>query len=215
MVGGTIMTHGDERGLKLPPAVAPVQVVIVPIYRSDDERSLVLSVAMKMRDSLAGDGVRVKVDDRDQHRPGYKFSEWELKGVPIRVEIGPKDVAADKVVLAHRISGEKEDRSVASAISDMAEILADAQLQLHRDATAFRDEHTHEAGDYEALKAGIGDEGGFWRGPWCGSEECEIKVSNDTSATIRYLPLQVEDPGGACVVCGQPGVERATWAKAY
>jgi prolyl-tRNA synthetase len=215
MVGGTIMTHGDERGLKLPPAVAPVQVVIVPIYKSDEERSTVLEVATKMRDSFAGNGVRVKVDDRDQHRPGYKFSEWELKGVPIRVEIGPKDVAADKVVIAHRLSGTKEDRSIGSAISDMAELLDAAQRGLYDDAVAFRDTNTHTASSYDELKDGIAGIGGFWVGPWCGDEACELKVSAETSATIRYLPLQTQDPGGSCLVCGKPGIERATWAKAY
>ena len=215
MVGGTIMTHGDEKGLKLPPAVAPVQVAIVPIYRTDEERSSVLQVANAMKEELAGSLLRVRVDDRDQHRPGFKFSEWELKGVPVRVEIGPKDVAAGRVVVADRFSGDKEEVAIGELAAGMTQRLDRAQRNLYEDALAFREANTHEASDYDGLREGVTEEGGFWRGPWCGSEDCETKVTKDTSATIRLLPLEREDPGAACVVCGRPGTERATWAKAY
>ncbi|MDP9068125.1 MAG: proline--tRNA ligase [Actinomycetota bacterium] len=215
MVGAAIMTHGDERGLKLPPAVAPVQVVIVPIYRADDEQTRVLEVATKLRDGLTGNGIRVKLDDRDHYRPGYKFSEWELKGVPLRIEIGPKDVDADRVVVAARFSGDKEEVGTSDVVMEMAGRLAQAQRDLFDDARAFRESNTHEAGSYDDLRGGLIDGGGFWIGPWCGSEDCETRVTKDTSATVRLLPLEREDPGAACLVCGQPGVERATWAKAY
>jgi prolyl-tRNA synthetase len=147
IVGAIIMTHGDDRGLRLPPSVAPVQVAIVPIYKSDDERSSVLEVASRLRDDLAGNGVRVKVDDRDQHRPGYKFSEWELKGVPIRLEIGPRDVEADRVVVADRVSGEKENVSVGSVATGIAEIMQRIQGALRSQAMQYREANTHEAGD--------------------------------------------------------------------
>jgi prolyl-tRNA synthetase len=215
MVGAAIMTHGDARGLKLPPAVAPVQVAIVPIYRADDERTRVLEVATKLRDELAALGIRVKLDDRDQHRPGYKFSEWELKGVPVRVEIGPKDVDAGKVTLANRFSGDKEDVPLGELVPGMPARLTKAQQELFDDALAFREANTHEAGDYDSLRGGLAEQGGFWIAAWCGSEECETKVTRDTAATIRCLPLERVDPGAACAVCGQPGLERATWAKAY
>jgi prolyl-tRNA synthetase len=215
MVGAAIMTHGDERGLKLPPAVAPVQVAIVPIYRADDEQARVLEVAHKLRDDLVVLGVRVKVDDRDQHRPGYKFSEWELKGVPVRIEIGPKDVDAGKVVMADRFSGTKEDVASADVAAGMAARLATAQQELFDDAAAFRDANSHEASDYETLRAGVTEQGGFWTGAWCGDDSCETRVTKETSATIRSLPLERVDPGAPCVVCGKPGLERATWAKAY
>ncbi len=215
MVGGTVMAHGDDRGLRLPPALAPVQVVIIPIYRSDDERGTVLGTATKMRDALAGNGVRVKVDDRDQHRPGYKFSEWELKGVPIRVEIGPKDVVADRVVTVDRVSGEKKERSTSDAAAGMAEALEDVQVSLRADALGFREANTHHASSYDELRDGLEAEGGFWLGSWCGNVECEEKVAKETSASIRILPLEKEDPGAPCVVCGRAGVERAYWAKAY
>jgi prolyl-tRNA synthetase len=215
MIGGTIMAHGDDRGLRLPPAVAPVQVVVVPIYRTDDEQTTVLAAATKVKDALAGDGIRVKVDDRDQHRPGYKFSEWELKGVPIRIEIGPRDLAADQVTLADRITGEKEQVPIEQTIAGMRQRLDASQAALLADATAFRDENTHEASDFAALKEGVDAEGGFWVGSWCGDAACEEKVTAETKATIRVLPLEREDPGAACLVCGNAGTERATWAKAY
>jgi prolyl-tRNA synthetase len=215
MVGGTIMVHGDDAGLRLPPAVAPVQVVVVPIYRNDDEQGSVLAVAHKVRDALAGNNVRVKVDDRDQHRPGFKFAEWELKGVPVRIEIGPKDVDADQVVVAQRVSGAKETRSTADAIASMASLLDHAQRALYEDARAYRDAHTHEITSYESFVEGVEAEGGFWAGGWCGDRACEDRATDDSKATIRLLPLERQDPGAPCAVCGKPGTERATWARAY
>ena len=215
MIGGTIMAHGDDKGLRLPPAVAPVQAVIIPIYRNDDERGAVLVAADKAKAALVGNGIRVRIDDRDQHRPGYKFSEWELKGVPIRLEIGPKDVEADQVVAVDRVSGEKKNMSSNQVTNQMVAILDGIQKALFADALAFRTANSHDASDYETLRAGLTDEGGFWTGPWCGDVACEHKVSAETSATIRVLPLENEDPGAPCTVCGRPGTERATWAKAY
>ncbi|HZA39666.1 MAG TPA: proline--tRNA ligase [Actinomycetota bacterium] len=215
MVGGTIMTHGDDSGLRLPPAVAPVQVAIVPIYRTDEERATVLEVAARMRDQLAGNGVRVRLDDRDQHRPGFKFSEWELKGVPLRIELGPRDVAADQVVIVSRVTGEKQQRSTADALSGIPGLLEDVQRDLYEDALSFRDANTHEISSYDDFRDGVEAEGGFWIGAWCGDLVCEEKVKGETKATIRTLPLQQQDPGAPCVICGRPGVERATWARAY
>jgi prolyl-tRNA synthetase len=215
MVGGTIMAHGDDKGLRLPPAVAPVQVVIVPIYRSDDERGGVLVAADKAKAALSGLGIRVRIDDRDQHRPGFKFSEWELKGVPIRLEIGPRDVEADQVVCVSRLDGTKQTLSSGRLIAEMPMMLDQIQKGLFDDALAFREANTHTATDFASLKEGITAEGGFWVGAWCGDAACEEKVSKETSATIRVLPLEKEDPGAVCAVCGKPGTERATWAKAY
>ena len=215
MVGGTVMMHGDAQGLRLPPAVAPVQVVVVPIYRDDDERSAVLAVADKIRNELAGAGVRTKVDDRDQHRPGYKFSEWELKGVPIRVEIGPRDVEAGKVVIASRVTGDKSERATSDAISSMRDLLDDAQKQLLVQATDYRNANTQEIESYEAFKEGVEESGGFWVGAWCGDADCEATIKAETKATIRVLPDEREDPGAPCMHCNGDGLERAIWAKAY
>jgi prolyl-tRNA synthetase len=215
MIGGTIMAHGDDRGLRLPPAVAPVQVVVVPIYKTDEEQGSVLGTADEIRGALAGAGIRVRVDDRDQHRPGFKFSEWELKGVPLRIEIGPRDVAAGQVTLASRIDGTKEQVPIEDAISSMRGRLDGAQAALYADARAFLEANTHDVSDFDTLKEGVEAEGGFWVGPWCGDPACEERVTAETKATIRVLPLEREDPGAGCTVCGKPGTERATWAKAY
>jgi prolyl-tRNA synthetase len=215
MVGGVIMAHGDDKGLRLPPAVAPVQVVIVPIYKTDGERGSVLEAASKIKEQLVIAGTRVKVDDRDQHRPGFKFSEWELKGVPVRIELGPRDLASDQVVLANRVTGEKSPRAASGAITGMQSVLRDVQSALHAEALEFRESNTHEATSFDELREGITAEGGFWVGGWCGEHTCEQKVTEETKATIRVLPLEQQDPGAACLVCGRPGTERATWGRAY
>jgi prolyl-tRNA synthetase len=215
MVGAVIMAHGDDAGLRLPPAVAPVQVVIVPIYRSDDERATVLGVAEPLRADLAERGIRVKLDDRDQHRPGYKFAEWELKGVPLRVELGPRDVEAGRVVVASRLGGEKEEVAVADVAAKMAARLSTIQSALFADALAYRDANTHDITSFDAFAAGVEERGGFWVGAWCGDAACEAEISLKTKASIRFLPIEPRDPGAACVHCGKPGVDIATWARAY
>jgi prolyl-tRNA synthetase len=213
LVGGVIMTHGDDRGLRLPPLLAPFQVVIVPIYKSDDERALVMDATKRIVGAL-GD-VRVKVDDREGFRPGFKYNEWELKGVPVRLEIGPKDVAAGQVTVARRDTGNKAPVPEAGVAVRVIELLDEIQRSLYDDAAAFRDAHTFRPGDYEELKALIADPGGFVEAGWCGDRACEDRVKADTKATIRYLPLDPENPGGTCIVCGRPATERAAWAVAY
>jgi len=215
MVGATIMAHGDDAGLRLPPAVAPIQVVIVPIYRSEDERTSVVEVAEKLRADLAALGVRVRLDDRDQHRPGYKFAEWELKGVPMRIELGPRDVAAGRVVIAQRLEGDKVEVPLAEVTAGMLERLASAQRGLYADALAYREANTHEITSFDAFTSGVEEQGGFWRGAWCGEGSCEAEITAKTKATIRFLPIEPMDPGAACVHCGRPGVDVATWARAY
>ena len=215
MVGATIMAHGDDAGLRLPPAVAPVQVAIVPIYRSDEERASVLGVAEGIQADLAGRGIRVRLDDRDQYRPGYKFAEWELKGVPLRIELGPRDVEAGRVVLAARLGGDKEDVPIDALAGDMADRLGAAQRALYDDALAYREANTHEISSFDTFAAGIEEVGGFWRGAWCGEDSCEAEIAERTKATIRFLPLEPMPPGGTCMRCGRPAVDVATWAKAY
>ena len=215
MVGAVIMAHGDDAGLRLPPAVAPIQVVIVPIYRSDEERAGVLGVAEPLRADLAERGIRVRLDDRDQYRPGYKFAEWELKGVPLRIELGPRDVEAGRVVIASRLGGDKEEVATAEVAAGMADRLAAIQAALFNDALAFRDANTHEITTFDAFAAGVDEVGGFWIGAWCGEDSCEAEISAKTKASIRFLPIEPRDPGAACVHCGKPGVDVATWARAY
>jgi prolyl-tRNA synthetase len=215
MVGAVIMAHGDDAGLRLPPAVAPIQVAIVPIYRSDDERSAVLAVAERLRSDLAADGVRVRLDDRDHHRPGYKFAEWELKGVPVRIELGPRDTEAGRAVVVARPSGAREEVALDEVATGMPERLASVQRELFADALAYRDANTHPITSFEEFAAGVEERGGFWYGAWCGDGACEAAVSDKTKATIRFLPIEPTGPAAPCVHCRKEGVEVATWARAY
>ena len=216
LVGGIVMAHGDDRGLRLPPRVAPHQVVIVPIVR-EDERSDVLHAAQTLADELREAGVRVRVDDRPEHRPGFKFNEWELKGVPIRVELGSRDLAAGAVTVARRDTGGKEQLPVTRAAVAIGKLLSAVQASLLQDASDERERRTlRDPGSYEEMIEYLREAGGFVVAPWCGGGECEARVKEDSAATIRCLPLDDEPaPSGACVCCGRPAVTTAVWAQAY
>jgi len=215
MVGATVMAHGDDAGLRLPPAVAPVQAVIVPIHRTDEERAAVLAVAEPLRADLVAAGVRVRLDDRIQHRPGYKFAEWEVKGVPVRIELGPRDIAAGKAVLVSRLDGTKEEVAIGEIASGMGARLTSIQQALFADAVAFREANTHRITSFDEFARGVDEVGGFWVGAWCGDAACEAEVSAKTKASIRFLPFEPADPGAPCIHCGKPGTDTATWARAY
>jgi prolyl-tRNA synthetase len=212
-VGAVLMTHGDDRGLRLPPAVAPIQVAVVPIYRSDEERSGVLEACSRLAAEL--DGVRVHVDDRDDVRPGFKFNHWELRGVPVRLELGPRDIQADQVTLAPRLTGEKETVPLPKVADAVRDALDASQRGLLDQAREFRDAHTFRPEDLAEMAALLEDPGGFMVTGWCGSEECEAKVKAETKATLRFLPIEPSAPDAPCVVCGRPAVDEATWALAY
>ena len=216
LVGAIVMTHGDDRGLRLPPRVAPQQVVIVPILR-EDENADVLHAAAVLADELRKAGVRVRVDDRPEHRPGFKFNEWELKGVPIRVEIGSRDLAAAAVTVARRDTGGKEQLPVPGAASAIDELLRAAQASLFQDASDERERRTlRDPSSYAEMIEYLREAGGFVVAPWCGGSECEARVKEDSAATIRLLPLGDEPaPSGVCICCGRPAVTEAVWAQAY
>ena len=215
MVGAVIMTHGDDQGLVLPPRLAPTQVVIVPIYRKDAERGTVMEAVDKI-EKMLGQDVKLKVDLRDEYSPGWKFNEWELKGVPIRLEVGPRDVEKQQVVLARRDQPGRDGKSfvpldgLAAAINDT---LGSIQNNLLQRATEFRDANTHEPTDYESFKTASIE--GFARAWWCGNEECEEKAKADTQATIRCIPFDAPQAKGACIICGAPSDELAIFARAY
>lgn len=213
LVGGVIMTHGDDRGLRLPPALAPVQVVIVPIYRTEEDRGRVLEACGRLAGNLAAH--RVRVDDREDIRPGFKFNHWELRGVPVRVELGPRDLDAEQVTVVPRLSGEKELLPMSRLTARVAELLVDAQAGLLDQAREFRDAHTFRPTDMSELARLLDDPGGFMVAGWCGDEECEAKVKAETKATIRFLPLDPKPAEGSCIVCGQAAAEEAAWALAY
>jgi prolyl-tRNA synthetase len=213
LVGGVVMTHGDDLGLRLPPRIAPHQAVIVPIFR-DEDRAAVLEAADAVAGELRGAGVRVRVDDRAEVRPGFKFHEWELKGVPVRIELGARDLSAGTATVVRRDTGAKEQVPLAGVTTFIVGLLDAIQASLFRDALDFREQRTLRDPGYDELVDYLRGSGGFVSTPWCGRPECEARIKDDCAATIRCLPL-ADEPGGACVCCGRPGVTRATWAQAY
>ena len=214
MIGGLIMTHGDDNGLVLPPRMAPYQVVIVPIPRGNWQET-VLPKAREIRDQLVQRGIRVMLDDREAYTPGWKFAEWELRGVPVRVEIGPKDIEKSQVVLARRDTRTKSPAPVESLAATMTSLLDDIQQALFRRALAFREEHTTRVASYDEFKAIMEGRPGFVIAGWCGSSECEAQIKAETQATLRNIPFGFERVTGSCVRCGQPSTAEAWFAKAY
>ena len=214
MIGGIIMVHGDDQGLRLPPKLAPLQAVIVPIFRNDAERSRVMPVVDQLRQQLA-EAVRVKVDDREE-TPGFKFNDWELRGVPLRIEVGPKDVDKGTVVFARRDVPGREGKSFvpqAGIVDAARSILAAIQADMLQRATEFRDANTREPKSYAEFKAIVED--GFARAWWCGERQCEAEIKEETKATTRCIPLEQPGGSGACIHCGKPAQEVAIFAKAY
>jgi len=224
VIGGIIMVHGDDQGLVMPPKIAPTQVVIVPIFKTEEEKSSVLKTAKEVKAQLDRANLRVTLDEREGFSPGWKFNDWEMRGVPVRVELGPKDVAKQAAMLARRDKPGREGK-VSAALADLPatieKLLAEIQQALFDKALAFRRANTHEAKTYEEFKKAV--EGGFAYAYWCGNGECEEKVKEETRATMRCIPL---DPGavmgnggnsgsGTCVYCGKAAKDRAIFARAY
>jgi len=213
LIGGVIMTHGDESGLVFPPRVAPYQVVIVPIPRGDWQTT-VLPHARTTRDALVAAGIRVMLDDRDAYTPGWKYSEWELRGVPLRLEIGPKDIEKSQVMLVRRDTREKRPMPMENLPASVDTLLATIQKDLFDRALRFREEHTTRTDSWEQFKEIMEGRPGFVIAPWCGSPECEAAIKAETQATIRSLPLD-GSATGSCVKCGAAAVAEAYFAKAY
>src|SRR5947209_6894657 len=213
LVGAVIMTHGDDSGLVLPPRIAPYQAVIVPIGR-DDWRETVLPTARQIRQQLADSGIRVTLDERDE-RPGWKFSEWELRGVPLRLEIGPKDIEKASVRIARRDTREKVDVPMNGLAGRVRGLLDDVQRTLFDRAVKFREEHTQRVRTYEEFKAAMEGRPGFVVAPWCGSAQCEAQIKAETQATIRNMPISAATPTGRCVRCDNAAQAEAWFAKAY
>jgi prolyl-tRNA synthetase len=216
MIGAIIMVHGDDQGLKLPPKLAPYQAVIVPIWREEGQKGAVLEAVERVRAELQG-RFRVKVDARQGYTPGWKFNEWELRGVPLRIEIGPRDVAQQSVVLARRDVAGKAGKSAASmaGLADtVGKLLDTIQAGMLASAAAFMKANIHEARTYDELKEIVAY--GWAKAYWCGDDACETRIKEETKASNRNIPLDQGDGGpGRCVVCGQPAEEWAYWARAY
>src|SRR5437879_11722271 len=215
-IGAIIMVHGDDQGLIMPPRLARTHGVIVTIYKTDEEKAQVLDAARKMRDALLAAGVRVRTDEREGASPGFKFNDWEMRGVPLRIEIGPKDLAKGSVVLARRDKPGKEGKSfqpqqgLPAAVSN---ILEEIQAALLTRARNFRDAHTQEPKNYDEFKAAV--ETGFASAFWCGNAECEAKIKEETKATVRCIPLAQTESSGTCILCGQRSTEKGIFGRAY
>ncbi len=215
MVGAVIMVHGDDQGLILPPKLAPYQVVIVPIWHDEGEKAQVLAAAEAITRQF-GAKVRYKVDDREEYSPGWKFNDWEMRGVPLRIEVGPKDVAEGQVILARRDVAGREGKASApieGLVRKVPEMLDQIQANLFARALKFREDHTYEPTDYEEFKVAV--ENGFARSYWCGSAECEATIKNETTATIRCIPFDQDGEKGSCIYCGHEAMEKAIFARAY
>jgi prolyl-tRNA synthetase len=216
VIGAIIMVHGDDQGLVLPPKLAPNQVVIVPIFKTDEEKSTVLPAARDLKAALAKANIRVTLDEREGNSPGWKFNDWEMRGVPVRVELGPKDVAKQAAVLARRDRPGREGK-ISAPLADLPQtierLLVEIQQSLHDKALAFRKANTHDANTYDDLQKAV--ETGFAFSPWCGSADCEAKIKEQTRATMRCIPFDQPGNAGTCVYCGKPAAERAIFARAY
>ena len=214
VIGALVMVHGDDQGLRMPPRLAPIQAVIVPIYRDDAERAAVAEAVERVRLELQG--VRVRVDDREGVTPGFKFHDWEMRGVPVRVEVGPRDAAAGTVALARRDVPGKAGKStvpqqgLGRAVEDM---LKEIQDSLHRQALDFRRAHTHDPADFAEFKEVV--QHGWADSWWCGETSCEAEIKEETKATTRCIPLEQPGGQGVCIHCGKPASERAIFARAY
>jgi len=216
MIGGLIMTHGDDSGLILPPKVAPYQVVIVPIPpRKGDWNESVLPKAREVRAALRGAGIRVHLDDRDTQQPGFKYSDWEMRGVPLRLELGPKDIEKDQCVLVRRDTREKLFTPLAGAPERIKELLEAIQKGLLERARKFVADNTTRVSSWDEFREVMAGRRGFIVAGWCGDADCEAKIKQETKATVRVIPLEMEARPGSCVRCGRPSEREVYFAQAY
>ena len=215
LIGAMVMVHGDDKGLIIPPKVAPVQVVIVPIPFKGAEPEAIAAKAKEIAETLKAKGFSVILDDREEYTPGWKFNQWELKGVPVRIELGPRDLKQGQVVMVRRDTGQKTPVKEADIPATVEKLLQEIQDNLFAKAKALLQEKTSTVQSYEEFKKVICDKGGFIKAAWCGSADCEAKIKDETGATIRVRPFQKEEPATNCVYCGQKAKEMVYFARSY
>ena len=215
LMGALIMTHSDDNGLVLPPKLAPDQVVIVPIYRNDEQFDAVSDLANNLMKDLRAKGVRVKFDNRDTHKPGWKFNEYELKGVPLRIAIGPKDLEKGTVEMARRDKLTKEIVETTAVLARVEGLLEEIQDNLFTKAINYRTAHTTQVSSYDEFKKVLNEKGGFISAHWDGTSATEEKIKKETKATIRCIPLDTDNEGGTCIVTGNISARKVLFAKAY
>lgn len=215
LMGALIMTHSDDNGLVLPPNLAPIQVVIIPIYKGLDQLDEISLVANKIKSDLEDAGISVKFDNRDNIKPGFKFNEYELKGVPLRIAIGPKDIEKQQVELARRDTLEKNFVSQTALVKMIPALLEEIQTSLYNRASSFRDKHITEVNTYQEFKAVLEEKGGFISAHWDGTQTSEEAIKKETKATIRCIPYGTKLEEGKCVYSGAPSTQRVLFARAY
>ena len=215
LMGALVMTHSDDNGLVLPPNLAPIQVVIVPIYRGEEQLESISQIASEIVRELRLHGVSVKYDDRDTFKPGWKFNEYELKGVPLRIAIGPRDLEKRTVELARRDTLTKETVSKENVVDRIQELLREMQQNLFGKAKKYREDHISEVSSYDEFKEVLEKKGGFISAFWDGTTATEERIKQETKATIRCIPLSSKEEDGTCVYSGKPAKQRVLFAKAY
>ena len=211
------MTHSDDKGLVVPPKLAPIHAVVLPIWMKDDQVDPMKRAGRELFETLKRNhpDLDLHLDDREQYKPGWKFAEWEQRGTPVRIELGPRDMEKGQVVLARRDTGEKLSVPRDDVGRHLVELLDRMQRDLLARAREFREVHTHRVDDYETFKTKLEEQGGFYLAHWDGTAETEAKVKEETKATIRCIPLDAPDEPGVCMVTGQPSTRRVIWARNY
>jgi prolyl-tRNA synthetase len=215
LMGALIMAHSDDEGLVLPPKLAPIQVVIVPIYKNQEQLDAINEKANAIKKALQDKGVSVKYDNRDTQKPGWKFAEYELKGVPVRLAMGQRDLDNGTVEVARRDTKEKQTQSLDGIVDYVVTLLDDIQTNIYQKALAYKNSHTTSVDNFDQFKAVLENEGGFIAAHWDGTNETEDKIKELTKATIRCIPLDAKDEAGVCVLTGKPSTKRVLFAKAY
>lgn len=215
LIGGLVMTHSDDDGLILPPKIAPVQVVIVPIYKGPEQKALIDEHALQLKKTLQSFGIRVKYDDNDQMRPGWKFAEYEMKGVPVRIAIGARDLENKVVEVARRDTKEKQSLPLEGLAETIQQLLVDIQQAMFDKAKAYRDSHITQVDTWDEFVRLLDEKGGFLSAHWDRTEETEAKIKEITKATIRCIPLNQPDEQGVCILSGKPSSKRVLFARAY
>ncbi|HEX7483039.1 MAG TPA: proline--tRNA ligase [Candidatus Bathyarchaeia archaeon] len=215
LIGAMIMVHGDDKGLVMPPKVAPTQVVIVPIPFKGLEAEAIVAKTKEIAETLKAHGVSVILDDRNEYTPGWKFHQWELKGIPIRIEIGPRDLKAGQVVMVRRDTGQKVPVIETDILATIDKLLSEIQDNLFAKAKAILQEKTTSVQNYDEFKKLLEEKGGFIKAAWCGSPDCEAKIKDETGPTIRIRPFQIEEPTSNCIICGMKAKETVYFARSY
>ena len=215
LIGALVMTHGDDKGLVLPPRLSPFEVIIIPIWKTDEEETKVRSFLEKIENSLKSEDVTYKIDDRTYVTPGWKFNEWELKGIPLRIEVGPRDVKENQLVMVRRDQSEKAVKHLEGVGKESRTVLDAIQKDMFEKAKTFREDNTKKINSYDDFKEFYESDGGFAESYWCGSSICEQEVQDETKATIRVIPFEQPEERGSCIKCGKESETFVVFAKSY